>query len=57
MAVATMEAVLVRRYVTTSGLLGRELLRTRTPKVIRQQAVKSLLVAIKGFRTKLKKQL
>jgi hypothetical protein len=56
MAVATMEAVLVRRYVTASGLRDRELLRTRTPKVIRQQAVKSLLVAIKGFRTKLQKQ-
>jgi hypothetical protein len=56
MAVATMEAILVRRYVTADGLRGRELLRTRTPKVIRQQAVKSLLVAIKGFRTKLQKQ-
>jgi transposase len=54
--IATMESVLVRRYVTASGLRGRELLRTRTPKVIRQQAVKSLLVAIKGFRTKLQKQ-
>jgi hypothetical protein len=40
--VTTMEAVLVRRYVTASGLRGQELLRTRTPKVIRQQSVKSL---------------
>ena len=52
MTVATMESILVSRYVTASGLRGRELLRTRTPKVIRQQATKSLLTTIKGYRTK-----
>jgi hypothetical protein len=55
-SITTMESVLISRYVTASGLQGRELLRTRTPKVIRQQAVKSLLAAIKCFRTRLKKQ-
>ena len=32
----TMEALLVRRFVSATGLQGRALLRTRTPKVIRQ---------------------
>ena len=46
-----MEA-LVRRFVSVAGLQGRALLRTRTPKVIRQQAVKSILASIKMIRTK-----
>ena len=47
-----MEALLVRRFVSATGLQGRALLRTRTPKVIRQQAVKSILSSIKMIRTK-----
>jgi hypothetical protein len=47
-----MEALLVRTFVSVAGLQGRALLRTRTPKVIRQQAVKSLLASIKMIRTK-----
>jgi transposase-like protein len=47
-----MEALLVRRFVSVAGLQGRALLRTRTPKVIRQQAVKSILSSIKMIRTK-----
>ena len=51
-----MESFLVRRFVSAAGLHGRALLRTRTPKVIRQQAVKSLLASIKMIRTKRLKQ-
>jgi hypothetical protein len=47
-----MEALLVRRFVSVAGLQGRALLRTRTPKVIRQEAVKSILSSIKMIRTK-----
>ena len=46
-----MEGQLVARFVTAaSGVQPRILL--RTPKVIRQQAVKSLLSTVKTFRTK-----
>ena len=52
MTINEMESFLVRRFVSAAGLHGRALLRTRTPKVIRQQAVKSLLASIKMIRTK-----
>jgi hypothetical protein len=56
MTINEMESFLVRRFVSAAGLHGRALLRTRTPKVIRQQAVKSLLASIKMIRTKRLKQ-
>lgn len=52
MSTNEMEAYLVSRFVSAAGLQGRTLLRTRTPKVIRQQSVKSLLATIKMIRTK-----
>ena len=52
MSANEMEAYLVSHFVSAAGLQGRALLRTRTPKVIRQQSVKSLLASIKMIRTK-----
>ena len=52
MTINEMESFLVRRFVSAAGLHGRALLRTRTPKVIRQQAVKLFLASIKMIRTK-----
>ena len=55
-----MEKVLNKTYVGKAGLetLGssRHISLLRTPKVIRQQAVKSVIAHIKTFRTKVKKR-
>jgi transposase len=52
----TIESILNKRFVGKSGLVGRELLRTRTPKVIRQQAIKSISTVLKAYRTNVQKR-
>ena len=52
-----MEACLVKQLVTAENLCASSKILLRTPKVIRQQAVKSAIATIKTFRTKYQKQL